>query len=170
MVEKEKGICKDCVNSYKVGMVLSNYFCTLFSDKSGDDVSVNPYATCNYFRKRITMKDSGYTGGSSGCFLTSACVDYLGKEDDCFELTTLREFRDNKMSITKSGVQLINEYYNIAPKIVELIDKSPIKDVYYKYIYGEIQRCLDFISKGQDDKTIETYKQMVLKLKNDFSL
>lgn len=27
---------------------------------------------------------------STGCFLTSACVSYMGLEDDCHELTTLR--------------------------------------------------------------------------------
>jgi hypothetical protein len=55
------------------------------------------------------------------CFLTTACVKYYGLPDDCKELTILRQFRDHYMKEFKEGRQAIQEYYHLAPKIVEEI-------------------------------------------------
>lgn len=58
----------------------------------------------------------------SGCFLTSACVEYLGLPDDCKELTTLRTIRDKVLKATGEGRGLVDEYYRIAPALVEKIN------------------------------------------------
>ena len=96
----------------------------------------------------------------SGCFMTSACVDYMGKEDDCVELETLRKFRDTKLKKYKCGQSLINEYYLVAPSIVESIEKSPKKDKYYQDIYDLVCQCVDKVNENKDDEAIDIYLRM----------
>jgi hypothetical protein len=55
---------------------------------------------------------------SQGCFLTSACCDQVGLADDCFELRTLRGFRDRVLAVTVDGRRDIRLYYQLAPQIL----------------------------------------------------
>lgn len=129
-------------------------------------------ATCNNYFQKPTAENSGYTGdkGSSGCFLTSACVEYLGKSDDCEELTVLRSFRDNYLKKTEDGVALIKEYYAVAPAIVEKINLSQDKESYYSYINEIINECVALINEGKNSIALKKYKQMVLYLKKEFKI
>lgn len=120
--------------------------------------------SCDGFEQRPT-----YSGGG-GCFLTSACVEYLGKADDCEELTALRSFRDNYMKSTKEGNALVKQYYEIAPKIVEQINASDKKETYYNYIYEVIEKCVKLIELKEYERTLNEYKFMVENLKKEFSL
>lgn len=61
----------------------------------------------------------------SPCFLTSACADFAGLPDDCFELSVLRRFRDEILMQMPRGTDDIALYYRIAPAIIERIDASP---------------------------------------------
>ncbi|MDE6275049.1 MAG: hypothetical protein K2M75_00775 [Clostridia bacterium] len=139
---------------------------------------------CSHFRDsgRCTYKAAffGLVGGgkhskdkpacgdfSPGCFLTSACVEYKGKPDDCKELTALRLFRDTYMKSVKNGQKLIDEYYKIAPEIVERINNSELKNTYYEYIYSVIERCVDLLSHESNEETLKEYMTMVLKLKSE---
>ena len=132
---------------------------------------VSPSASCNNYSEAPTSNNSGYTGGSGGgCFLTSACVEYLGKSDGCEELTALRAFRDNYMKKTDEGIRLVEEYYSIAPAIVEKINASPKRAEYYNYINGVVNECITLIKKDKNEQTLEKYKQMVLCLKKEFEL
>ena len=134
-------------------------------------MKVDPNATCNKFIKKDTPDNSGYTGGSGGgCFLTSACVEYLGKPDDCEELTVLRSFRDNYMKKTEEGAALVKEYYAVAPVIVEKINSSQDKGSYYSYIDKIINECVVLIKEGNNSVALEKYKQMVLYLKKEFDI
>ena len=51
-------------------------------------------------------------------------------DDDCYELTVLRWFRDNFVS-----KEDIEHYYETAPVIVEAINREEKKDIIYDYIY-----------------------------------
>ena len=117
--------------------------------------------------------EKSYYGGSSGsssdgCFLTSACVNHLGKSDDCEELTTLRAFRDNYMKTTPQGQALVKEYYAVAPQIVANIDKSADSDSTYDYIYGVITDCIALIKGGDNQGAQNRYCDMVNTLKTKF--
>lgn len=105
--------------------------------------------------------NSSSSNESNGCFLTSACVGYLGLPDDCYELTMLRSFRDNVLKKTMDGKTLVEEYYQIAPALVDKIDASVCKDEIYKNIYNQITRCIDAINSGKNDLAIQLYKSMV---------
>jgi len=52
-----------------------------------------------------------------GCFITSACCEGLGRPDDCWELRTLRRFRDGVMLATADGRRDVATYYRVAPAL-----------------------------------------------------
>jgi hypothetical protein len=134
---------------------------------------VSPTGHCDKYYKKDTLENSGYTSGSSGssgCFLTSACVKYLGKSDDCEELTALRKFRDTYMKQSENGRKLVEEYYEVAPKIVENIDTSDKKDTYYQYINEVISRCVKLLALGENERVLNEYQFMVTNLKKEFVL
>ena len=51
-------------------------------------------------------------------------------DDNCYELTVLRWFRDNFVS-----KEDIKHYYEIAPVIVEAINQEEKNDIIYDYIF-----------------------------------
>lgn len=53
-----------------------------------------------------------------GCFITTACCDVLGLDDDCFELRSLRHYRDNVLAKQAGGAEMIARYYAEAPRIL----------------------------------------------------
>lgn len=106
-----------------------------------------------------------YFKPADNCFLTSAYVDYMGKPDDCAELTALRAFRDGYMMKTEEGRALVEEYYRIAPEIVKEINASPERDEYYDYIASVVEKCVVLIGQDRYAETLAEYRAMVLKLK-----
>ena len=58
------------------------------------------------------------------CYITTAVCRSLDKPDDCYELTLLRNYRDQYLLESKEGMETVNEYYNIAPTIVKRIDRQ----------------------------------------------
>lgn len=103
---------------------------------------------------------------STWCFITTAICQYLGKPDDCFELTTLRNFRDNWLSLQPGGKEEIREYYDIAPQIVEKLALSDEKDLLYEKIRLEyIEPCLEDILQGHNEICRERYRTMVEELR-----
>ena len=68
--------------------------------------------------------DPKKSSGSSGCFITTAVCDYLGKPDDCQELMDFRRFRDNWLRHQPGGEDLVREYYETAPELVRRMHAS----------------------------------------------
>lgn len=102
----------------------------------------------------------------SGCYLTSACMQHFKTEfdDNCYELTVLRWFRDNYVS--KEDVKL---YYKLAPKIVECINKDKRKEEIYDYIYDTVvDECVEAIEDGDYEFAYNRYKESILSLKRSF--
>ena len=98
---------------------------------------------------------------ASGCFLTTACTEYKGLPDDCMELTVLRAFRDSYLKNTAEGENLVREYYEIAPKIVERVNGSSKKDEIYEEIYRRIACCIEHIQAGENETAVQVYREMV---------
>jgi hypothetical protein len=61
------------------------------------------------------------TPPAESCFITTACCDILGLPDDCFELRTLRRYRDEVMARSERGREAIARYYESAPIILARI-------------------------------------------------
>lgn len=108
-------------------------------------------------------------GSSGGCYLTSACVIAKDLPDDCYELETLRSFRDNWMESTESGKEEVKKYYKIAPQIVSAINETSNPKTVYEKIYNNIvQPCVELIEQKKYEKAYELYKQSILELEKEY--
>lgn len=106
---------------------------------------------------------------SSGCFLTSACVTAKGLPDDCYELQTLRDYRDHWLAKTDFGESAISHYYAVAPKIVASIDTRMDSNEIYETIYNEmVKPCVEFIEQKKYQEAFELYQGMTLQLANKY--
>jgi len=113
-------------------------------------------------------RDKGTQTKTSGtiCYLTTACMKhYLEKFDDnCYELTVLRWFRDNFVS-----KEDIKHYYKTAPMIVEAIEQEQHKDIIYNYIYDNVvDACVKAIENGDYDFAYNRYKESILSLEQTY--
>ena len=100
------------------------------------------------------------------CFITTAVCESFNKPDDCFELTTFRNFRDNWLALQSDGKILIAEYYKIAPQIVANINKLTNASEIYKKLWNDwLAPCLEFIKVGDNVACKNKYVEMVNRLK-----
>lgn len=144
----------------------TSYYC-MKKDDSVDKNTVDTYCdnSLNYRNCPIYNASSG----SSGCYLTTACVNTKHLPDDCRELIVLRKFRDGFMSQQSDGEADIQEYYKTAPKIVESINCQCNKDEIYGELYDTvIVPCVELIETGRNVEAYDRYKQMVLELEKKY--
>jgi len=140
-----------------------------FYDKSPSDPSHKSIHTHISNDGRYSTQDNvngSNEKSSGGCYLTSACMKYFQEkfDDNCYELTVLRWFRDNFVS-----KEDIAHYYEIAPIIVETINNEENSSVIYDYIYDNIvDYCVEQIEQGNYDKAYNRYKNSVLILEEQF--
>lgn len=110
-------------------------------------------------------------GGGGGCYITTAVCRKEKKPDDCYELLMFRKFRDSWLMRQPDGRQLIKKYYLLAPKIVELIDKSQDRDkIYDKINENYLAPCLESIEKGELENCKKRYLEMVSWLASKYLL
>lgn len=104
------------------------------------------------------------------CFITTAVCRSMDKPDDCYELTTLRAYRDQYLLQECQEQELVEEYYRIAPDIVKYIDRQPSCDIIYKNILEEyIQPCIQLIETGENEACREHYIKMVRTLQEQYT-
>ena len=121
---------------------------------------IQPYNKGNH-TKNIHSK-----GGSSGvCYLTTACVNARGLPDNCLELTTLRAFRDKVLMSSSVGREVIREYYQVAPQIVERVNALDNSQRVWNKAYLDIQRTVNLVREGKFNEAFENYKRMTIFLK-----
>ena len=106
---------------------------------------------------------------TSGCFITSACVEALGLPDDCYELETLRAFRDGYVKLTESGREEICEYYHTAPAIVEKIKSGDTAQAVFNKIYRElVQPCVKMIEENRHEEAYGKYRAYLKMLQKQY--
>jgi len=108
---------------------------------------------------------------SNKCMLTNACIEAKGLPDDCTELTTLRSFRDKYIKSLPNGVEIIDNYYKIAPEIIEKINKGSNSEDTYEYVFGVVTKCVELIQRNENEKALSEYVDMVntLRFEWDFN-
>ena len=85
-------------------------------------------------------------------------------DDDCYELNTLRWFRDTFVS-----EEDIEHYYEVAPSIVEAISKISGCEEIYNYIYENvIDECVKAIEKGDYEFAYNRYKNSILIFEEEY--
>jgi len=100
------------------------------------------------------------------CFITTAVCRYLGRADDCAELTAFRHFRDSWLISQPGGSALIDEYYRIAPAIVTAINFYGDPDTEYPVIWKTwLQPCYEALNRGDPVGCFALYTDMVRRLK-----
>ena len=106
---------------------------------------------------------------SEGCFITTAVCDIFGKDDDCYELTMFRDFRDSWLLKQPDGNSLVDEYYKIAPRIVESINRLDESKTIYMSIWEQyLKPCLSYIERKDDFSCKEKYIEMVKNLRSKY--
>lgn len=119
------------------------------------------YAKCPYFKP--AKEESG------GCYLTSACVEALGKADDCEELTLLRAFRDDWLAAQPRGKEEIGHYYAVAPRIVAAIHALPDAGERLHALYQTlVQPCVAAIKAGDMEAAHRNYRAISLALEEQY--
>lgn len=99
------------------------------------------------------------------CFITTACCDVLGLADDCWELQTLRSFRDNRLPALPGGQADIERYYRNAPPIVERLSRDiagrkRLLGLYWQYILP----CSLMAKLGMNRRCYQHYRNMMRNL------
>lgn len=113
--------------------------------------------------------DEGHSNSernSGDCFLTSACMKAQSDtfDDNCYELRTLRWFRDRHVSADD-----IAKYYQIAPAIVAVINKRNNSDEIYQDIYEKVVcACVNAIEAKNFMLAYRTYCDAVKKLETEY--
>lgn len=76
-------------------------------------------------------------------------------------MNTLRNYRDNWLRLQPDGEELIKEYYNIAPIIVERLKSSKNYSEYCEILWDNyLQPCLSFIDKKEYELCKKRYIEM----------
>lgn len=137
---------------------------TVTCRKSGKDVNEDIYY--KYCRNYDYDDCPIYKGqDSTGCFLTSACVEAKGLPDDCHELTVLRSFRENYLRLLPNGPTEIAQYYFIAPQIVSAIKQRNDSLSIFNAIYEQLVKpCVGMIERGENDSAHKLYREKVRQL------
>lgn len=160
--------CVECGRTFE----MTNNQCDFYREKGYDlpkrckdcrnaknRTTYNSYS--NYHTTTSGTSSGNASNSGSFCFITTAVCEYYGKEDDCKELCTLREYRDNWLRHQKDGEALITEYYNSAPLIVSLMKKSLNYEEHCKYLMKQyIEPCVSLIEEKKYQECKELYKQM----------
>lgn len=104
--------------------------------------------------------DPSASGG--GCYLTTACVQHMQLADDCEELQQLRFLRDNYMSRTKAGRELVKKYYSNGPAVVKAINACSNSASIYEYMYHHmILPSVQLVKQGCCREAVAHYKTFV---------
>ena len=137
--------------------------------KTGKDVNEDIYY--KYCRNYDYDDCPIYKGqsDSSGCFLTSACVEAKGLSDDCRELTVLRNFRVGYLRSLPGGAEEIAEYYFVAPQIVAAIRQKDNALSVFDRIYEKLVKpCVEMIERGENEKAHVLYRETVHRLQQQY--
>lgn len=106
-------------------------------------------------------------GNSSegGCYLTTACINSKGLPDNCLELTVLRRFRDKILMRQSFSKKAVNEYYKLAPEIVNSINHRGNNLEIWSDVYKDIRIAVHLALTRDFDGAFKHYKEMTQKYK-----
>ncbi len=104
------------------------------------------------------------------CYITTAVCEYQKKADNCRELTTLRNYRDQYLMRSEEGRAMVEEYYEIAPVLVLSIgmQKDPGK-IYEEICQDYLRPCVEYAEKEENEKCRDLYADMVGSLRQRFA-
>jgi hypothetical protein len=100
--------------------------------------------------------------GYSGCFITAAICTHSGEGGNSSCLDEVRYFRDTYMRETGDRRALVEEYYRIAPAIVDAIDAGADSTAEYGRIRAQyLDRAVECIRRNDGEAAERIYVAMV---------
>jgi len=149
------------------------------SNKFEKGLSKNPLLRCMEFyfveiigKDNKIMQNLPYRAANNDdgdCFLTSACVQHKQMPDNCEELQLLRGLRDNYMSETANGRELIGEYEVTGPRLVQNINSYENKADIYEYLYTALViPSVNMVKEGRNKEAVEYYKGFISEMKKRY--
>ena len=103
------------------------------------------------------------------CFISTSVSEALGWKKDCSALNALRNLRDTYMQETPERRQEVQEYYRIAPQIVEAVNARPDPKSAWQIIAKRyVLPCVEFVEKGKAPEAHRLYRKMVHELKEEY--
>lgn len=127
--------------------------------------------SCDEYQKKcIDIVSPSPRRQGEGCFLTTAMCKYYHKSDNCYELNTLRWFRDNWLINIDGGEKLIAKYYTTAPQIVNCLEEDCDRDALFIWIHSQIQKCVSLIEKHKYKECFDIYSSATLFLARKYNL
>lgn len=103
------------------------------------------------------------------CFVTAAVCEWQGKPDDCYELTVLRRYRDRYLMRFGEGRELVEEYYDTAPYLVQVLNMQPdVSEIYGKVYRRFLSPCIRCIEEKNYEGCKHIYVDMVRSLKKKY--
>lgn len=109
--------------------------------------------------------------GYNGCFITTAACIHTGEAEESGFLGEVRYFRDTYMQETAERRALVDEYYRIAPAIVDAIDSQADAAREYRRIRAEyLDSAVACIRQNEGEKAERIYIAMVTDLAAKYSI
>ncbi|HEU0017058.1 MAG TPA: CFI-box-CTERM domain-containing protein [Methyloceanibacter sp.] len=182
------GVCTD-IRDDKVSIVLPLSTGALFraaksvemTVKLDDTMACSFSLDCEDLRKALdwavekkealakSLEDDKCTPPAKGCFLTTACCEVLGLPDDCFELRTLRRYRDETLAAMPGGNAAVAAYYRVAPSILDRLPRQDrvtrLLSVYARFILPSAVAA----RLGLNRLAYRLYTRMMQELIRDFA-
>jgi len=147
---------------------------SVFRNFCGTNIKYVPLFFNPTIKKKVVKGEIKYyikDDPAGSCFITTACVEAANLPDNCYELETLRGFRDRWITKSPGGQGLIREYYEVAPGIVRAISAQPnSRDTFSRIFDKDILPAIRLIEKGDYHIALDSYKNMVLRLKSECHL
>jgi hypothetical protein len=97
--------------------------------------------------KGKTWTGREYEEEKSGCFLTTACVEYAGLPDNCHELEMMRKLRENYIRNLPDGENFLAEYSLEAPRIVRTIKARNDRDQILETLLTKCRTVVSLIER-----------------------
>jgi hypothetical protein len=186
-----EALCGNCTDIFdnKVSVVLPLATAPLFREsatieivvKLGDKEECHLKLDCESLRKALDWAaqrqtelaqisaDQKCTSPEGGCFITTACCETLGLDDDCFELAVLRRYRDQVLAKRPGGKADIARYYELAPliltRIPERTRRARLLLLYARFILPASLAA----HLGLNALAYRLYRQMLEGLARDFA-
>ncbi len=118
-------------------------------------------------QRSVTPEESS---SNDNCFITTACVNYYGLDDKCYQLQTLRKFRDTYLKRSSGDRALIKKYYEVAPTIVELIKLDSNRKILFEEIFRKINSACFAIENNKLNQAKIIYIEAVSRLIQYFKI
>jgi len=140
--------------------------CYYNKNKSYRDIecSIHGYVgeSRDYCRDHAALEEDAKSKKKGGCFVTTAICEILDKDDNCYELETLRKFRDQVLLRDENLKSIVSEYYEISPSIVHTLTSLHFKKEFSRYLlHNHVRKIVKEIESNNNIEAINSYMLML---------